>query len=487
MKCPKCGHELEEGNLYCEVCGEEVYIVPAFEPEIENSISDVLSDVADQIAPQTDTKPEQDDEIDVSGLDDSQGIHEEKSAGSDVVVIPKKLLVGICIAVVALIIACVGVMSYYLFRDNSYDYQIRNGDKSYEAADYTAALRYYEKAFTLNSEDMEALYKIGEVYKSQENYPKAEEIYGKIVGYRYEKRALEELINVYIHEEKYAEINAVLLKYADEETQLEYIDYMAKEPTFSVEEGTYDDVTLLELIPSTEGSIYYTLDGSEPGSDCMLYTEPIILKNGKYIVNAVFVNSKGICSQIASHTYMINSDVPDVPVVSPADGVYNVPQLITVEVPVGANVYYTTDDTVPTTASAIYTDPIAIPQGDSVYHFIAVSPQGNSSDEIVCRYTLDVETVVTQEQAIEIVKNRQFEVGRVISPDGSVEGSEGKYMYTYSGLRYVQNRTLYFVSEYYQEGTIRMTTGNIFAVDVFDGHIYQAIAGSNNSYSLRDF
>ena len=81
----------------------------------------------------------------------------------------------------------------------------------------------------------------------------------------------------------------------------------------------------------------------------------------------------------------------------------------------------------------------------------------------------------------------QFEIGRVISPEGNVEGSEGKYMYAYSELRYVQNRTLYFVSEYYQEGTIRMSTGNLFAVDVYDGHLYQAIAGSNNTYTLRDF
>ena len=51
MKCPKCGNEMGEGNMYCEVCGEEIHIVPDFEPEIENSISDVLNDLADQIDP----------------------------------------------------------------------------------------------------------------------------------------------------------------------------------------------------------------------------------------------------------------------------------------------------------------------------------------------------------------------------------------------------------------------------------------------------
>ena len=43
MKCPKCGHELKEGHLICEICGEEIQIVPDFEPEIENSITETLS------------------------------------------------------------------------------------------------------------------------------------------------------------------------------------------------------------------------------------------------------------------------------------------------------------------------------------------------------------------------------------------------------------------------------------------------------------
>ena len=481
MICPKCGNELGEGNLYCEVCGEEVKFVPDFEPEIEKSISEVMNDVADQIDPDKDSSDQKPEEVDA----DLNALEHEPQ--SDVIVIRKQTFIAAASACVALIIICLGLIGFYLLRDNSYDHQMKSAEKAFESQDYFSALNYYEKAFSIDSEKAEPLYKMGKIYEIQGNYPKAEELYGKVVGYAYDQRAMEGLINVYIAEKKYNELNAVLLKYADDDIRLKYIDYCAKAPEFSLEEGTYDDVQELELIPAAEGTVYYTLDGSEPGSDCNLYTGPITLKNGTFKVNAVFVNSMGICSEIVGRTYIINSDVPDDPIVMPLDGSYNVPQLITVSVPEGSNVYYTTDGTAPTNASAIYTDPVAIPQGESTFRFVAINGKGIESEEVTRKYDLEVDTRISQEQAIDIVKNRQFEVGRVITPEGDVPGSEGKYMYSFSELRYIQNRTLFFISEYYQEGTIRMTTGNIFAVDVYDGHIYQAIAGSNNTYTLRDF
>lgn len=48
MKCPHCGHEMPDGYLICDKCGEEIQIVPDFEPEIENSISETLSTLVSQ-------------------------------------------------------------------------------------------------------------------------------------------------------------------------------------------------------------------------------------------------------------------------------------------------------------------------------------------------------------------------------------------------------------------------------------------------------
>ena len=43
MKCPNCGKELKDGKLLCEFCGDEIHIVPDFEPEIENKIEEATS------------------------------------------------------------------------------------------------------------------------------------------------------------------------------------------------------------------------------------------------------------------------------------------------------------------------------------------------------------------------------------------------------------------------------------------------------------
>ena len=52
MKCPNCGAEMKEGTLYCEHCGEDIHIVPDFEPEIEYNMEQTLHDIAREMTPE---------------------------------------------------------------------------------------------------------------------------------------------------------------------------------------------------------------------------------------------------------------------------------------------------------------------------------------------------------------------------------------------------------------------------------------------------
>ena len=51
MKCPNCGREMAEGTLYCEYCGEDIHIVPDFEPELELDIQQTISEMAEETEP----------------------------------------------------------------------------------------------------------------------------------------------------------------------------------------------------------------------------------------------------------------------------------------------------------------------------------------------------------------------------------------------------------------------------------------------------
>ena len=60
MKCQNCGNEIEEGHLICDVCGNEIQIVPDFEPEIEEEMEETLStlfvELAQEEMPEVDGK-----------------------------------------------------------------------------------------------------------------------------------------------------------------------------------------------------------------------------------------------------------------------------------------------------------------------------------------------------------------------------------------------------------------------------------------------
>lgn len=497
MKCPKCGNEMGEGKMYCEVCGEEIHIVPDFEPEIENSISDVLNNVADEIDPSRvvsevteDTTEEifstQDMRIDDASFKPSK--EEKKAVDSEELFLSRKSLIKVIGVLVGLIIIMLIVFFMYYSRDNSASYQMQKGDEAYATGDYSEALFFYEKSYRLDSDDKTPLYKTADCYMAQNDYERAAFVYENLISSdSKDENAWDNLIAILAEQKNYTRINGLVAGYAPEGIKEKYKEYVSVPPSFSQEGGEYDSVVELVLSSDAGEKIYYTLDGSEPGSDCDVYSSPIIMRNGSFTVSAVCVNGYGVCSDIVSEEYNIVTDTPEQPIISLDDGKYNVPQLIEVYVPSGVNVYYTNDGTDPGTESAIYTDPISIPVGESHYRFVAISKTGNPSEVVERNYNLNVDTKISEEEALNIVAQRQFEIGRVIDLNGTIEGAAGRYMYMYSEMRYVQNRTLYFISEYYQEGTIRMVTGNVFAVDVYDGTIYQAVLGSNNMYVLHSF
>ena len=80
-------------------------------------------------------------------------------------------------------------------------------------------------------------------------------------------------------------------------------------PIFSVEGGTYTTAQSIEL-NTAEGTIYYTLDGTDPTDESTEYTEAIVLDAcATTTVKAIAISADN-SSEIAEATYVINLGIP---------------------------------------------------------------------------------------------------------------------------------------------------------------------------------
>ena len=117
----------------------------------------------------------------------------------------------------------------------------------------------------------------------------------------------------------------------------------------------------MALVPDKENGIPYPQGGIP------------LNHTGNFEINAVCCNEKGIYSDIVTEEYQIQFKKPDLPSVSPDGGVFSEETTVTITQQKDCTIYYTWDSTDPTTESAVYTEPIVVPEGDYVLSVMAVN------------------------------------------------------------------------------------------------------------------
>jgi len=133
-------------------------------------------------------------------------------------------------------------------------------------------------------------------------------------------------------------------------------------PQFSPTAGSYSSDQAVTITSTPGAAIYYTDDGSAPTTGSTPYTVPIsVAGNGTTrTIRAVAVKT-GLADSTASAAYTINYSQASTPQFTPPAGAYASDQSVAIGSPTpGADLFYTTDGTAPTTASTPYTGPIAI-------------------------------------------------------------------------------------------------------------------------------
>ena len=153
----------------------------------------------------------------------------------------------------------------------------------------------------------------------------------------------------------------------------------AAAPTFSPAAGTYSAPQAVSLSSTTPGAkIYYTTNGTAPSTSSPLYTAPITISSTQ-TVKALAAATGYTNSAATSATYTITTRAA-APTFSPAAGTYATSQSVTLtDSTAGAKIYYTTDGSTPSTASTLYSGPIAVTSTTTLKAIAAATGYSNSA------------------------------------------------------------------------------------------------------------
>ncbi|MCH5258301.1 MAG: chitobiase/beta-hexosaminidase C-terminal domain-containing protein [Lachnospiraceae bacterium] len=469
MKCPHCGNELKEGYLICEKCGEEIQIVPDFEPEIENSITETLSTLAAlQEGEDTQAKSREDEETGKNDLQEPAVTAEDGRK--------------IWVAVSLIVILIVALISYgaYAYHVRTIDYRISKAREYAANGSYAEAIDCLEKAYEDYPDVAQILFLEADYYYLQQDNVLAVQVLYRIIergDFSHEdlEEAYNKIITIYANQGLYGQINELLRNCPEIEIVNMFQSYLALEPEFSYVEGSYAEVIPLKLSSNTAGTIYYTMDGTKPTKNSLIYTAPIFLESGEYTISAFFINDYGIESEIVSKTYIINLSVPSAPEIALYSGEYTEPMMIAVEEIEGCKVYYTTDESDPTVDSVPYTGPIPMPLGKTLFKFVNISDEGVSSEITTRTYVLTLRGAIPTSQAVSNLVTRLVETGYLEDAEGHNKRQSGTLSYRFSSVLRTNDGTDYYtINEYYDDGTgVQSRTDKVFLVNIYTGEAAQ--------------
>ncbi|MCI9379828.1 MAG: tetratricopeptide repeat protein [Dorea sp.] len=275
---------------------------------------------------------------------------------------------------------------------NSYKGFVDRGNKSLRAGAYNEAIDFFERAIQKDETKADAYIGLSQIYIAKNDLGWAESIFQEAIKKQPENADIyEAYVKFYMDTDQKAKIPHLLEDVDDKVAEL-LAGYIIEKPKFSLDDSeTFEDVQELTLTAQDGCKIYYTDDGEEATIRSKEYTEPLQIEEGENVISAIAVDEKGVPSLLAKKTYIVELPIVDAPAVSPSTGQYNSPVQIEVKVPDGYEAYYTTTGEEPTTASNKYTEPIDMPEGETLFKVILVNAKGRMSGVTTRNYVLETE------------------------------------------------------------------------------------------------
>ena len=487
MKCPNCGKDVPEGHMYCESCGTEIKIVPEFDPEVENRISETLSDMADSINP------------DNQNPDEEKQFSENEPVRRRILKVLRKVLrkfrrdaVVWMVLGLAAIAASLCFIVLHVPQQKTAQYYVSLAETASSHNNYNEAIADLEQAYQINEKDSAVIFLLATYQMKLQQPAKAVAILQRILNSAAfnedeTQKAYEEMIKIYESQEDYAAIHTILQGSQNDKLMQEYAEYLPEAPSFSVAGGNYEDKLSVELKDSSDGTVYYTINGDTPTAKNVKYDKAISLdESGDYLIQAVLINSYGISSDTVSEEYHIALNLPAAPQVMEKSGIYTQDTMIVAVADAGCTIFYTTDKSTPTMKSKQYVSPISMPYGDSTFKFAAYDSKGNASKITSCSYHLSYPKQITEDQAIAAVISALMQQDVLLDAKGKVRGLDGKNVYVVDSVINVADSGEYYaISEYheYNNGS-REKTNYMYAVSTQTGAVSRMSYDSSGKYFL---
>lgn len=307
MHCPKCNTQLAPGNVYCPKCGQEVQIVPDYDP-----LDEVLLDGTDNNEKQKNAK-----EL----AETSEKKRKKKSFGGYLLRWWRDpVLRKITLVCFGLLLCAIVALIAYLFvrRQNDYTYQLREGMEYYENKQWEDAIISLRRAYELQKDeyrdDERPVLFLARIYKELGELDMATELMERLLDFPMgEKQKLELYEELFLIMQENGEADRIneLIGNCKEELIMKRLQpYRIEQPTVNLSGGVYH-YYIYPKLEAAYGSVYYTLDGSTPTKDSAKYNGRLELMEGENLLTAVAINEKGIVSEPLFVVYKLDFDVPE--------------------------------------------------------------------------------------------------------------------------------------------------------------------------------
>ncbi len=172
--------------------------------------------------------------------------------------------------------------------------------------------------------------------------------------------------------------------------------------------GAYGCAQYVNITLYDGAEVYYTTDGTKPTQDSELYTMPIYITENTVLRTAAYVDGKRVESTKANIRIRTAT-----PTASALEGEYKDSVSVRLSCAAkGADIYYTTDGSSPTSKSKKYVKPLKIEE-DTTLKFIAYSENRLKSAVATRKYTIttNVYSDAKRQKLFELVNETRAEYG----------------------------------------------------------------------------